>query len=145
NLICFQVAPPSVVLYRPRSAFDFHAAPSAATYTVFGSRGCTTMRPMCCVFSSPMNFQVRPPSVDLKMPAPASIVFRELGSPVPAHTCCVSDGAIASMPIEITRLSSNSGRHVTPLFMVFQIPPPAVATKSVFDGPGTPTMSDERP
>src|ERR1039458_7741815 len=79
------------------------------------------------------------------MPAPASIVFRELGSPVPAHTCCVSDGAIASMPIEITRLSSNSGRHVMPLFMVFQIPPPAVATKSVFDGPGMPTMSDERP
>src|ERR1035437_6040721 len=79
------------------------------------------------------------------MPAPASIVLRELGSPVPAHTCCVSDGAIASMPIEITRLSSNNGRHVMPLFMVFQIPPPAVATKSVFDGPGIPTMSDERP
>src|ERR1035437_5980722 len=79
------------------------------------------------------------------MPAPASIVLRELGSPVPAHTCCVSDGAIASMPIEITRLSSNNGGHVMPLFMVFQIPPPARATKSAFDGPGIPTMSDERP
>ena len=52
---------------------------------------------------------------------------------------------MASMPIEITRLSSNTGRQVTPLFMVFQMPPPAVATKSVFDGPGMPTMSDERP
>src|ERR1019366_7618695 len=79
------------------------------------------------------------------MPAPASIVFREFGSPVPAHTCCVSDGAIASMPMEITRLSSKTGRHVMPLFIVFQIPPPAVATNSVFDGPGIPTMSDERP
>src|ERR1019366_2599872 len=79
------------------------------------------------------------------MPAPASIVFREFGSPVPAHTCCVSDGAIASMPMEITRLSSKTGRHVMPLFMVFQMPPPAVATKSVFDGPGIPTISDERP
>src|ERR1035437_11035713 len=49
------------------------------------------------------------------------------------------------MPIEITRLSSNTGRQVTPLFMDFQMPPPAVATKSVLDGPGIPTMSDERP
>src|ERR1035437_2132900 len=79
------------------------------------------------------------------MPAPASIVLREFGSPVPAHTCCVSEGAIASMPIEITRLSSNTGRHVMPLFMLFQMPPPAAATKSVLDGPGMPTTSDTRP
>ena len=35
------------------------------------------------------------------------------------------------MPIEMTRLSSNTGRQVTPLFVVFQMPPPAAATKSV--------------
>src|SRR5258708_10211246 len=79
------------------------------------------------------------------MPEPASMLLREFGSPVTAQPCCGSDGAMASMPIEITRLSSNSGRQVTPLFCVFQMPPPAVATKNVFDGLGIPTMSDVRP
>ena len=71
--------------------------------------------------------------------------LRELGSPVPAHTCCVSDGAMANMPIEITRLSSNTGRHVMPLLVVFQMPPAAAAMNSVLDGPGMPTTSDRRP
>src|SRR3954470_19480966 len=57
----------------------------------------------------------------------------------------VSDGAIASMPIETMFLSSNTGRHVMPLFIDFQIPPPAAATNSVFDGPGMPTTSERRP
>ena len=42
-----------------------HAAPSAATQTTFGLRGSTATRPMCCVFSSPISFQVMPPSADL--------------------------------------------------------------------------------
>src|SRR5438552_11557027 len=42
-------------------------------------------------------------------------------------------------------LSSKIGRHVMPLFIDFQIPPPADATYSVFDGPGMPTTSDTRP
>src|SRR5258708_31845478 len=79
------------------------------------------------------------------MPAPGSMVLREFGSPVPAHTVFVSDGAMASMPMEMMFLSSNTGRHVTPLLVLFQMPPPAAATKSVFDGPGMPTTSDRRP
>ena len=79
------------------------------------------------------------------MPPPGSIELRELGSPVPAHTCCVSDGAIASMPIEMTRLSSNTGRQVVPLLVVFQMPPPAAATNTVLEGPGMPATSDSRP
>src|SRR5688500_18014216 len=71
--------------------------------------------------------------------------LRELGSPVPAHTVFVSVGAIASIPIEMMRLSSNSGRQVMPLFVVFQMPPPAAATYSVFDGPGIPATSERRP
>jgi hypothetical protein len=43
----------------------FHGAPSAATYTMLGFVGWTTMRPIACVFSRPINFQVMPPSVDL--------------------------------------------------------------------------------
>src|SRR6185369_10718577 len=79
------------------------------------------------------------------MPAPGSMVFLELGSPVPAQTVCVSDGAMASTPIEMMFLSSNTGRHVTPLLVLFQMPPPAAATKSVLDGPGMPTTSESRP
>ena len=145
NFTSCQEVPPSVVLYRPRSGLERHAAPSAATYTTFGLLGCTAMRPMCSVFSSPFAFHVMPPSVDLKIPPPGSMELREFGSPVPAHTCWVSDGAMASMPIEITRLSSNTGRHVVPLLVVFQMPPPAAAANRVLEGPGMPTTSDMRP
>jgi hypothetical protein len=72
-------------------------------------------------------------------------VLRELGSPVPAHTCVVSLGAMASMPIEMTRWLSNTGRQVTPLLVDFQIPPPAAAAKKVFEGDGMPVTSDTRP
>src|SRR5215212_4563718 len=103
------------------------------------------MRPMDWVFSSPISFQVRPPSVDLKTPPPGEIVLREFGSPVPAHTCIVSLGAIANMPIEMTRWLSKTGRHVTPLFVDFQMPPAAAAAKNVFDGDGMPATSETRP
>ena len=59
---------------------------------------------------------------------PGSMVFREFCSPVPAHTWFVSLGAMASAPIAMTRWLSKMGRKVTPAFVVFQIPPPAVAT-----------------
>src|ERR1043165_3989473 len=57
----------------------------------------------------------------------------------------VSDGAMANMPIEMMFLSSNTGRQVMPLFVDFQMPPPAAATNNVFDGPGIPTTSERRP
>src|SRR3954467_1979872 len=101
---------------------------------MFGFVGCTAMRPMACVFSRPIDFHVMPPSVDLKTPPPGEIVLREFGSPVPAHTCIVSLGAIANIPIEMTRWLSNTGRHVVPLFVDFHNPPPAAAAKNVFDG-----------
>src|SRR5256885_11836454 len=103
------------------------------------------MRPMRSVFSSPIAFHVMPPSADLKTPPPGSLGYLRLGSPVPAHTTCVSEGAIARTPIDATRLSSNTGRHVTPLFIVFQMPPAAAPTKRVLDGPGIPTTSERRP
>ena len=49
------------------------------------------------------------------------------------------------MPIEITRWLSNTGRQVTPLFVDFQMPPPAAAAKKVFDGDGMPTTSEFGP
>src|SRR5204863_7495745 len=112
---------------------------------MLGFVGCTTMRPMAPVFSSPASFQVIPPSVDLKMPQPGEIVLRESSSPVPAHTCIVSDGAIATSPIATHFSLSNTGRNDVPLLVVFQIPPAAAATKNVFDGLGMPVTLDTRP
>src|SRR5438093_1883896 len=123
-------------------------APNAATYTVFGSVGCTTMRPIAWVFSRPIGFQVRPPSVLLKIPLPGESELRELGSPVPAQTWLVSDGAIASIPIETTPslpFPPNTRRKVVPALMVFQTPPAAVATKQVREGRGLAVMSLIRP
>src|SRR5258705_6073631 len=103
------------------------------------------MRPIAAVFSGPVHFQVSPPSVDLKMPQPGEIVLRESSSPVPAHTCIVSDGAIASSPIETHFSLSNTGRNVVPALVVFQIPPAAAAIKNVRDGLGMPATADTRP
>src|SRR5712664_1281504 len=112
---------------------------------MFGFVGCTTMRPIAPDFSSPTRFHVSPPSVDLKMPQPGEIVLRESSSPVPAHTCVVSDGAIASSPIDTQRSLSKTGRNVVPALVVFQIPPAAAATKKVRDGLGMPATLDTRP
>src|SRR3989442_14674929 len=98
---------------------------------MFGLVGCTTMRPMAPLFSSPASFQVSPPSVDLKMPQPGEIVLRESSSPVPAQTCVVSEGAIASSPIDTQRSLSKTSLNVVPALVVFQIPPAAAATKYV--------------
>src|SRR4051812_28629956 len=103
------------------------------------------MRPIDWVFSRPIDFQVRPPSTDLKTPPPGEIELRELGSPVPAHTCIESLGAIASTPIETTFWLSNTGRQVTPLLIDFQIPPAAAATKRLLEGDGSPVTSETRP
>ena len=70
---------------------------------MFGLVGCTMMRPIAPDFSSPIGFQLSPPSVDLKMPQPGEMVLRESSSPVPAHTCVVSLGAMASSPIATQR------------------------------------------
>src|SRR5712691_12243332 len=112
---------------------------------MLGFVGWTRMRPIAPDFSSPMRFQLSPPSVDLKMPHPGEIVLRESSSPVPAHTCMVSDGAIANSPIETHRSLSNTGRNVVPALVVFQIPPAAAATKNVFDGLAMPATLDTRP
>src|SRR5260221_17751 len=103
------------------------------------------MRPMAPDFSRPIAFQVSPPSVDLKMPQPGEMVLRESSSPVPAHTCVVSLGAMPNSPIEPQRWLSNTGRNDVPALVVFQMPPAAPAMKNVVDGLGMPTTLDVRP
>ena len=120
-------------------------APNAPTYTMLGLVGWTTMRPTVCVFSSPISFHVRPPSVDLYTPPPGDTELREFCSPVPAHTCMVSLGAMASDPMEMTRWLSKTGRKVVPLLVVFHMPPAADATKNVLEGDGMAAKSEIRP
>src|SRR4029078_3233357 len=57
----------------------------------------------------------------------------------------VSLGAIASMPIDDTSLSSMVGFQVTPLLMDFHTPLEAPAIYIVFDGAGMPCTSERRP
>jgi hypothetical protein len=78
------------------------------------------------------------------MPHPGEIELRESSSPVPAHTCIVSLGAIARSPIETQRSLSNTGRYVVPPLDDFQMPPDAAAKKNVPD-PGMPSTSVMRP
>ena len=59
-----QLLPPSVVRYRPRSAESDHSRPGTQAYTVWLSRGLTTMRAMRSDCGSPMFCQVSPPSVE---------------------------------------------------------------------------------
>src|SRR5689334_22893830 len=73
------------------------------------------------------------------------MVLREFGSPVPAKMMFVSDGAMASIPIATTSLSSKIGRQLMPLLFDFQMPPAADAMYSVLDGLGMPCTSDTRP
>src|SRR6266699_1140170 len=103
------------------------------------------MRPIWCVASSPIFFQVFPPSSDLYAPSPQDELCRLLGSPVPTHTTEGSDGAIAMSPIVDTLSLSNTDSQVVPLFVVFQTPPDAVPTYTMFGLLSTTAKSSMRP
>src|SRR6267378_173035 len=104
-----------------------------------------TIRPMCRVASSPIFFQVFPPSSDLYAPSPQEELCRLFGSPVPTHSTDGSDGAIAMSPIVDTLSLSNTGSHVVPLLVVFQTPPEAVPTYTMFGLLSTTAKSSMRP
>src|SRR5882762_4624022 len=100
---------------------------------------------MCLVASSPIFFQVFPPSSDLYAPSPQEELCRLFGSPVPTRTTDGSDGAIAMSPIVDTLSLSNTGSHVVPLFVVFHTPPEAVPTYTMFGLLSTTVKSSMRP
>src|SRR6202521_5818078 len=104
-----------------------------------------TIRPMCRVNSSPIFLQVFPPSSDLYAPSPQEELCRLFGSPVPTHTTDGSEGAIAMSPIVETLSLSNIGSHVVPLLVVFQTPPEAVPTYTMFGLLSTTAKSSMRP
>ena len=79
----FQLAPPSVDLKTPRSAFGAYRCPIAATNSTFAFLGSTAIFPMCCVSASPMCFQLFPASMDLYIPLPNPTESRSVLSPLP--------------------------------------------------------------
>src|ERR1700675_4032700 len=97
------------------------------------------------VNSSPILFQVLPPSSDLYAPSPQEELCRLFGSPVPTHTTEESDGAIAMSPIVDTLSLPNSGSPGVPLFVVFHTPPDAVPTYTMFGLLSTTAKSSMRP
>src|SRR5882762_6794553 len=92
-----------------------------------------------------MFCQVFPPSTDLYAPSPHDELCRLFGSPVPTHTTDGSDGAIAMSPIVDTASLSKTGVHVVPLLVVFQTPPAATPTNTMFGLPSTTAKSSMRP
>ena len=143
DLVFVQVLPPSIVLKRPRSPPGAQSGPIAATYTTSGSRGSITMRPMCCVLGSIGLDQLFPPSIDLKTPMPHDELCMLFASPLPTHTTSPLDGAAATAPTEPTPIESETGAHVMPPLVVFQIPP--VATATYIDMPRRPPRSTRGP
>src|SRR6266481_3974281 len=100
---------------------------------------------MCRVASSPIFFQVLPPSTDLYAPSPQEELCRLFGSPVPTQTTEGSEGAIAMSPMVETLYLSNNGSQVVPLFGVFHTPPEAVPTYTMLGLLSTTAKSSMRP
>ena len=126
--ILFQVLPPSVVLYRPRSPPGPQSGPCAATYTMSESFGSIRILPMCSDVFRPTFCHELPPSTDLYTPSPYPTLRWLLFSPVPTQTTFGFFGSSATQPIEYDPSLSNTGVHDTPALVVFHTPPEATAT-----------------
>ena len=100
---------------------------------------------MCRVSVSPTLRHVAPPSVDLNTPRPKDTELRTFPSPVPTYNTDGFPGSNAKSPTANVDCPSESGCHVVPALVVFQTPPAAVPTYTVFASPSTPSMSVERP
>src|SRR5689334_16341744 len=79
------------------------------------------------------------------MPSPHEELCRLLGSPLPTQTTEGSDGAMAMSPTVETPSLSKTGSQVVPLFVVFQTPPEAVPTYTMFGLLSTTAKSSMRP
>src|SRR5689334_15466751 len=96
----FQVCPPSVVLYNPRSPPDDHSGPCAATQTTSLFRGSIAMRPIFSECSRPTRCHVAPASVLLNTPSPALALRRFVFSPVASQITFEFLGSTSTQHIE---------------------------------------------
>ena len=101
NKIFSQVSPPSVDLKTPLSSLSDQSAPKTATYISLEFSGLTIMFAILSEFSSPIFFQLLPPSVDLYKPSPIETLFLGHGSPVPTYMVLSGSlGSNSSAPID---------------------------------------------
>src|SRR5688572_16219565 len=109
-----------------------------------GLVGCTTMREMRPVFSSPARVQVLPASVERNIPHPTEMLLRMNGSPVPAYTTFGSLGATASAPTDDTGWLSKIAVQCTPPSVDLNNPPEAAPAYQVIGSPCTPATDATR-
>ena len=84
-----------------------------------------SIRWMFRVFSSPILFQVLPPSMVLNMPSPRLMELRGFPSPVPTQMTLGLFCWMATEPMLSNGWSSNMGVQAPPLLLVFHTPPDA--------------------
>ncbi len=116
-----QVLPPSPVRNTPRFAF-------AATNTMSGLVGSTTMREIWPASPRPMSFQLFPASGEKNTPRPSTTSLRGFPSPVPTHTRFGFDAASPSAPMEAVGWSLKIASQVAPPSVVFHTPPAPAPT-----------------
>ena len=139
------VVPPSFVRYRPRSSFGPKRCPTAATKTMFASRGSMTMRPIVCVSRAPCaSTSCRRRSTGRRRRP------RWSSADCSAHPSPPKRRGIARRNRDVADRHraaelSNTGSQVVPLFLLRNTPPDADATKMMRGSLGTASMSSTRP
>src|ERR1039458_7265262 len=97
------------------------------------------------VSSSPRCVQCAPPSVVPQTPSPMDELWRLLPSPLPTYTTFLSEGAIATEPMDSLSISSNIDFQLMPPSVVLHRPPVAKPMYMVMGSCSEPTISSTRP
>src|SRR5207302_10679391 len=120
-----QVAPASVVRYRPRTPPGTNRLPAAAAKIRFGLVGSTASRPMRSLPVRPAGAQVVPPSVDRNTPLPGNVTLPPPGVPSPVPAYRVPPEVIARAPIDGVTVAGQARAKVRPASVLRHTPPVA--------------------
>src|SRR2546421_12101245 len=140
-----QVAPASVVRYRPRTPPGRKRLPGAAAKSGFGLVGWMASRPMRSVPASPAGAQVLPPSVERNTPLPGNVTLPPPGLPSPVPANRVPPGVIARAPIDGVTVAGHARANVRPASVLRHTPPVAAPAYTVSGRTGSTTRSVTRP
>src|SRR5947199_7216440 len=140
-----QVAPPSVVRYRPRTPPGTNRLPAAAAKIRLGLVGSMASRPMRSLPASPADAQVVPPSVDRNTPLPGNVTLPPPGLPSPVPAYRVPLGVIARAPIDGVTVAGQALLKVRPASVLRHTPPVAAPAYTVSGRTGSTTRSVTRP
>src|SRR5437763_9521294 len=140
-----QVAPPSVVRYRPRTPPGTNRLPAAAAKIRLGLVGSMASRPVRSLPASPAGAQVVPPSVDRNTPLPGNVTPPPPGLPSPVPAYRVPLGVIARAPIDGVTVVGHALLKVRPASVLRHTPPVAAPAYTVSGRTGSTTRSVTRP